>query len=119
MTMKFSDWFESQMPGWRTEKDDAQMQIDPPDLNNLYHVTTDRSMLLRGGAASTSSFGRQGFHVFDNLEDAEWYHQNLLRQGHTLAEIVKVVIPLQELKPDNESLGRAYIARSIKPEYLR
>lgn len=119
-SMKFTRWLESQLPSWRDERDEQQMQIDPPqDPNNLYHVTTDKSMLLKGGAPHTSSFGRQGLHVFDNIEDAQWYHQKLLKDGHQAAEVVRVAIPVQELKPDWAHMGRAYIAQNIRPEYLR
>ncbi len=114
----FLAWLESLQIPWRNERDEKQFQIDPPDINQLYHVTTDRNMLNNGGAASTSSYGRQGFHVFDNLEDAEWYYGSLIRRGHINPEILKVQIPIEDLKPDREHMGRAYIARDFKPEYL-
>ena len=106
-------------PSWRNEKDEQQMKIDPPeDPSNMYHVTTDRNLLNQGGGPSTSSFGRQGFHVFDNFDDAQWYHENLLSKGYNKAEVLRVSIPVDHLKADNEHMGRAYIAKDFRPEYL-
>jgi hypothetical protein len=98
------------------------MHIDPPqDTTSLYHVTVDKNKLLAGNltVAHTSEFGRKGFHVFDNIEDAQVYMDQIKRKGHGNAEIIKTNIPLEDLVPDNEQMGRAYYAREFKPEYIQ
>jgi hypothetical protein len=85
-----------------------------------YHVTTDKNALNNGktDVPSTSEFGRKGFHVFDNESDAQFYLEGLKSRGYKQAEVVKVRIPSIELKPDNEQMGRAYYAETLKPSYL-
>tara|TARA_R110000868_G_scaffold150227_9_gene373282 strand:- start:1367 stop:1819 length:453 start_codon:yes stop_codon:yes gene_type:complete len=105
---------------WRTTDQIKQMEIDPPnDPTALYHATTDESKLISGILSPhTSEFGREGFHVFDNDEDAEWYKSNLIAKGYNNAVVVKVSIPIEELVIDTKHSGRCYYARDFQPEYL-
>lgn len=85
-----------------------------------YHVTTDEDSLRSGNyiTKKATPFNRKGFHVFDNREDAEFVLGNRKEDGYNNAKILEVTIPEHEIVPDNESLGRAYIAKQFKPEYL-